>query len=241
MKRTIQNLLLVASLLVGALGFCGTAQAITIAGNTNASSPTPIFFLTFAPASFSLPVPVDGPVGSYTALTDLGTFTLSKCPDPSPCNDTYGTAGGFDEFSLRITFSAPGTVAGSPEQFGVDIYGTFGKEGNSSDQIKIGSSLTIDLDTTVHHLTYTGGPGGSSGGFDVYLDAVAVIGPYTNSGSHFTTETAAGNLSRKVTGHIGNLTQQFPQTQVTEPSTFLLLGSGLLVLGRSVRKKWFRS
>jgi hypothetical protein len=238
MKRKIQNLFVAASLFVGALGFGGTAQAITIAGDTNASSPTAIFSLTYAPASFSLDVPVG--LG-WTSLTDLGTFTLHKCLATS-CNDTYGTSGGFDEFSLKITFSAPGTVLASPELFGVDIFGTFGREGNS-DEIKNGSSLTIDFDNTVHHLTYSGGPGGSFGGFDVYVDDVAPFGPYTNSGSKFFSEE---NLARQVTGHIGNLTQEFPTpipepSPVSEPSTFLMLFSGLLVLGRSVRKKWFRN
>ncbi len=228
MKRKIQNLFVAASLFVGALGFDGTAQAITIAGDTNASSPTAIFSLTFAGASFSLDVPV-GP--GWTSLTDLGTFTLHKCVDTS-CNDTYGTSGGVDEFSLKITFTTP-TVLGSPEQFGVDIFGTFGREGNS-DEIKNGSSLTIDFDNSVHTLHYTGGPGGSFGQFEVWVDDPAAIGPYSNSGSKFSEE----NLVRQVTGHIGNLTQEF-STSVSEPSTFLMLFSGLLVLGRSVRKKWF--
>lgn len=237
MKRKIQNLFVAASLFVGALGFGETAQAITIAGDTNASSPTAIFSLTFAGASFSLDVPV-GP--GWTSLTDLGTFTLSRCPTSS-CNDNYGTQDGdFNDFFLKITFTTP-TVSGSPEQFGVDIFGTFGREG-LSDEIKNGSSLTIDFDNSVHTLTYSGGPGGSFGGFDVWVDDPAAFGPYTNSGSKFSEE----NLVRQVTGHIGNLTQEYPTpipepSPVPEPSTFLMLFLGLLVLGRSVRKKWFRN
>ena len=65
------------------------------------------------------------------------------------------------------------------------------------------------------------------------LTMLILIGPYTNSSSQFP-------VSREVNGQILNLTQEFP-TSVPEPSTILLLGSGLLVLGRSVRGKWFRN
>jgi hypothetical protein len=246
--RKMQNLFVVTSLFVAALGFGGSGHAMTIAGNTDTSSPTPIFSLSFTSASFN----PDVPVGAGWTDIELGTFILSQCLTTS-CNDNYGTQDSdFDDFLLKITFTIP-TVSGSPDQFGADIFGTFGREGNS-DEIKNGSSLTIDFDNTVHTLAFTGGPGGSFGLFDLYVDDVAPFGPYSNSGSKFSEE----DLSRLVVGHIGNLRQEFPTTTTTtttttsptsttsttsvpEPSSFLLLFAGLLVVGRSIRGKWFRN
>jgi len=225
MTRKIQNLFVAGSLFVGALGFGGTAQAITIAGNTNTSSPTDILSFHYDPASFSL----DVPVGPGPTDLDLGTFTLNGCTfvQGNPCDDVFD----HDIFTLRITFTLPTTVPGSAD-FEADIFGTIGRSGNSPN-IHNGSSLTIDFDNDLHHLTYSNGPGGSFGGFDVRVNDVDPIGPYTNSSSQFP-------VSREVNGQILNLTQEFP-TSVPEPSTILLLGSGLLVLGRSVRGKWFRN
>ena len=223
MKRKIQNLFVAASLFLGAFGFAGTAQSITIAGNTNDSSPTDILSLHYDPASFSL----DVPVGPGPTDLNLGTFTLNGCTfaPGNPCDDIFD----HDTFTLKITFTLPTTVPGSAE-IEADIFGTIGRSGNSPN-IHNGSSLTIDFDNDLHHLTYSNGPGGSFGGFDVLVNDVDAIGPYTNSSSQFP-------VIRQVNGQILNLTQEFPpSTDVPEPSTILMLGSGLLVLGRCVRKK----
>lgn len=224
MTRKIQNLFVAASLFVGALGLGGMAQAITIAGNTNNSSPADILSLHYDPASFSL----DVPVGPGPTDLNLGTLTLNGCTfvQGNPCDDIFN-----DIFTLKITFTVPFTVPGSAD-IDADISGTIGRSGNSPN-IHNGSSLTIDFDNDLHHLSYTNGPGGSFGGFDIRINDVDPIGPYTNSSSQFP-------VVRPVNGQILNLTQEFPKS-VPEPSTIFMLGSGLLVLGRSVRKKWFRS
>jgi hypothetical protein len=221
MARKISNLFVVASLIVGALGFSASAQAMTIAGNTNSSSPTDIFSLHFEPASFSL----DVPAGPGPTDLNLGTFTLNGCPfvQGNPCDDIFN----HDIFTLQITFTVPITVPGSGA-IEADLFGTIGRSGNSPN-IHNGSSLTIDFDNDLHHFTYTNGPGGSFGGFDVRINDVDLIGPYTNSSSQFP-------VVRDVTGQILNLTQEFPpSTSVPEPSALIMLGIGLLVLRRSVR------
>jgi hypothetical protein len=136
-------------------------------------------------------------------------------------------------------------VTGSPEQFAADIFGTISRSGNSNN-IDNGSLLTIDFDNTAQHLTYINAFG--SGSFDL-----SVSDP-----SSYTAASQFGN-TRTVTGQISNLTftpdgcvsgtencgggfggpggAAVTATAVPEPSTFLMFGSGLLVLARSVRKK----
>lgn len=226
-QRNIRNLLVAVSLLVGVLGFGAIAQALIIAGNTNASSPTDILSLHFDPVSFSL----DVPVGPGPTEFNLGTLTLNGCPfvQGNPCDDIFN----HDIFTLQITFTDPITVPGSGA-IEADIFGMIGRSG-SSPNIHIGSSLTIDFDNDLHHFTYTNGPGGSFGGFDFRVIDVDPIGPYTNSSSQFP-------VIRQLNGQILNLTQVFPTSvSIPEPSAFLMLGSGLLVLRRSIRKKRSRN
>jgi hypothetical protein len=220
MARKIHNQLIAVSCFVAALGFGGIAQAITIAGNTNNSSPIDILSLHYDPASFSL----DVPVGPGPTDVSLGTFILNGCTfvPGSPCDDIFNHT-----FTLKMTFTVPSTVPGSAD-IEAAISGTIGRSGNSPN-IHNGSSLTIDFDNALHHLTYSNGPGGSFGGFDIRINDVDAIGPFSNSSSQFPVE-------RQVNGQILNLTQEF-STSVPEPSTMLLLGSGLLLLGRSLRKK----
>ena len=243
MKPKIQNFFVAASLFVGALGLGGTAQAIPVTIEGNASSPTPpIGSLTYtAPLTgFSLSVPVGaGP----TSLTDLGTFHLNGCDTTkfgNSCIDDFDTFF-TDNFTLEITFTTP-TVPGIPARFfTAEISGSIQRAGNSEEIFNSDKIVTIDFDNTLHHFTYSNGSGNSSGGFDVQVNDVNPIGPYTNSSSKFP-------VTRQVTGQILNLTQEFPgsgpgpgpdPSPVPEPSTFLMMFLGLLVIGRSVTKKWF--
>ncbi len=221
MTRKIQKLFATASFLVGTFAFAGTTQAITVAGNTNNSSPTDILSLHYDPASFSLSVPV----GPGPTDVNLGTFTLNGCTfvPGEPCDDIFNN----DVFTLTITFTLPTTVPES-EKIEAEIIGTIGRSGNSPN-IHNGSSLTIDFDNDPHHLTYSNGPGGSFGGFDVRVNDVESIGPFTNGSSQFP-------VVRDVTGQILNLTQEFPSSaSVPEPTTIIMLGIGLLVVRRFVR------
>jgi hypothetical protein len=222
MTRKIKNLFIAVGLFAGALSFGANAQALTIAGNTNASSPTDILSLHFDPTSFSH----DVPVGPGPTNLNLGTFSLNGCTfvPGSPCDDVFNN----DVFTLKIAFTFPTTVPGSADIEAI-ISGTIGRSGNSPN-IHNGSSLTIDFDNSLHHLTYTNGPGGSFGGFDIRINDVAGIGPFTNSSSQFP-------VSREVNGQILNLTQEFPNNSVPEPSAILMVGAGLILLGRSLRKK----
>lgn len=221
MKRKILDLLLVASVLVGALGFDRTAQAVSFSGNTSTSSPTTIdTFLTYTSASFSnLDVPI-GP-GS-TSLTDLGHFTLNVCSGNN-CQENFGTQDGVTDFIFKITFTDP-IVPGSPEQFTADIFGKITRSGNSNN-IGNGSLLTIDFNNTAQHLTYTNALG--SGAFDLSV----------NDPSSYTSTSAFGD-TRTVTGQIANLTFT-PSTPdpiaVPEPGSAVLLGLGAALF--SLRRK----
>jgi hypothetical protein len=143
MKRNMLSFVFLATLLAGALGIIGTAQAILFTGNTNTSSPTTIdTFLTYTGASF---VNIDVPIGpGPTSLTNLGTFTLNVCGSRG-CEEPFGSQDGITDFTLRITFTDP-VVSGSPALFTADIFGTILRSGNSNN-IGSGSLLTIDSPT----------------------------------------------------------------------------------------------
>ena len=211
MKR--MSLVLAASL-IAALGPIGTVQAVLFSGNTNTSSPTAIdIFLTYTSTSFSnINVPV-GP--GPTNFTDLGTFTLNICSGIN-CNENFGTQDGLTDFTLRITFTDP-ILSGGPMTFAADIFGTISRSGNSNN-IGNGSLLTIDLDNTTHHFTYSNALG--SGGFDFSVNDPA---PYT-AASQF------GNI-RTLTGQIANLnftaSESLLAAAVPEPASLLLLAVGL--------------
>ena len=223
MTRKIQNLLAAISLLLGALGFGGTAQAISFSGNTTASTPTIIdTFFTYTSSSFVNLDVLPGPVS--TSLTDLGHFTLNVCSGNN-CVENFNT-----DFILRITFTDP-TVSGSPAQFSADISGTISRSGNSNN-IGNGSLLAIDFDNTAQTLNFTSPTG--FGSFQLSVNDPAAY----NAASQF------GN-TRTVTGQISNLTFTPNCTQncregaaaVPEPSPLVLFGAGLLVFVRRMRLK----
>ena len=183
MKR--MSLVLAASL-IAALGLIGTAQAVLFSGNTNTSSPTAInIFLIYTSTSFSnINVPV-GP--GPTNFTDLGNFTLNVCSGIN-CNENFGIQGGLTDFTLRITFTDP-ILLGGPMTFAADIFGTISRSGNSNN-IGNGSLLTIDLDNTAHHFTYSNALG--SGGFDFSFNDPA---PYTAASQFGNTRTLTGQIA----------------------------------------------
>ena len=213
MKRTIRRFVFLGSLLAGALGIVGPAQAISVTGNTNTSSPTTIdTFLTYTGASF---VNIDVPIGpGPTSLTNLGTFTLNVCGSVN-CVEPFGSQDGATDFTLRITFTDP-VVSGSPALFTADIFGTISRSGNSNN-IASDSLLTIDFVNTAQHLLYSNALG--SGAFDISINDPA---PYTEA-SQF------GN-TRIVTGQIANLSfspSESPTAVVPEPASLILVAVGL--------------
>jgi hypothetical protein len=222
MKLKGPTLVLAASILAGALSLVGTAHATTVlfSGNTSASTPTTIdTYLVYTFATFT---DVSVPVGpGSTTLPNLGTFTLNACSGNN-CTEPFGTS----VFTLRITFTDP-TVSGSPELLAADIYGTIYRSGNSNN-IGNGSSLTIDFDNNVQHLTYTNADG--SGAFDLSVNDPA---PYTAASSFGDTRT--------VTGQIENLTFEPsdppPNGTVPEPSTLILVGIGLIAVSAVTRSQ----
>ena len=212
MKRNMLSFVFLATLLAGALGIIGTAQAILFTGNTNTSSPTTIdTFLTYTGASF---VNIDVPIGpGPTSLTNLGTFTLNVCGSRG-CEEPFGSQDGITDFTLRITFTDP-VVSGSPALFAADIFGTILRSGNSNN-IGNGSLLTIDFANAAQHLSYSNALG--TGAFDISVNDPA---PYTAASQFGDTRT--------VTGQIANLSftpSGSPTAAVPEPASLLLFAVG---------------
>jgi hypothetical protein len=212
-KRNILSIVFLTSLLAGALGMSGTAQAILFTGNTNTSSPTTIdTFLTYTSASF---VNIDVPIGpGPTSLTNLGTFTLNVCGSIN-CVEPFGTQDGVADFTLRITFTDP-VVSGSPALFTADIFGTISRSGNSSN-IGNGSQLLIDFVNAAQHLSYSNALG--TGAFDISV----------NDPASYTAASQFGD-TRTLTGQIANLSftpSGSPTTAVPEPASLLLSAVGL--------------
>ncbi len=218
--KTIQFSLVLLFVLVGSLGRVERANAVLFSADTNSSSPTTIdTFLTFTGSSFTN---LDVPIGAgLTAITDLGHFTLNLCNGVN-CSENFGTQDGTSDFTLRITFTNP-TVFGSPVVLAADIFGTISRNGNSNN-IGSGSTLSIDLDNTLHHLTYVNAIG--SGAFDFSV----------NDPANYTAASQFGD-TRIITGQITNLTfapstpEGSPSTQVPEPSTLILFGAGIVSVG----------
>ena len=196
------------------VGSAGTAHAVAVlfSGDTSSSSPSTIDdFLAFTSATFTnISVPV-GP-GS-TSITSLGTFTLNACAGNN-CVEPFGAQDGVSDFTLRVAFSNP-AVAGTPELFAADVYGTITRSGNSNN-VKNGS-LAIDFDNTVQHLSYTTAIG--SGAFDFSVNDPVIFDSSASFGD-----------TRTVTGQIDNLTftPRDPQSAaVPEPASVVLLLAGL--------------
>ena len=212
MKRNILSFVFLTSLLAGALGISGTAQAILFTGNTNLSSPTTIdTFLTYTSASFAN---IDVPIGAGpTSLTNLGTFILNVCGSIN-CIEPFGSQDGVADFTLRITFTDP-VVSGSPALFTADIFGTISRSGNSNN-IGNGSQLTIDFVNAAQHLSYSNALG--SGEFDISV----------NDPASYTAASQFGD-TRTLTGQIANLSftpSGSPTAAVPEPASLLLFAVG---------------
>ena len=211
------------SLLIGVALIIGTSTAradVMFSGNTNNSTPTTIdTFLAFNSATFT---DVKVPVGAGpTSLDNLGHFTLNACGGNN-CDEVFGIQDGTFDFILKILFTDP-TVPGTP-MFQADIYGSIQRSGNSGN-IKNGS-LTINFDNTAQHLSYSTALG--SGEFDLSVNDPAA---YTTS-SHF-------GDTRDVTGQITNLTftSRATTSAVPEPGSIALLGTLLMLLGFSLRRR----
>jgi hypothetical protein len=208
MKRNMLSFVFLATLLAGALGIIGTAQAILFTGNTNTSSPTTIdTFLTYTGASF---VNIDVSIGpGPTSLTNLGIFTLNVCGSRG-CEEPFGSQDSIADFTLRITFTDP-VVSGSPALFTADIFRTILRSGNSNN-IGSGSLLTIDFVNAAQHLSYSNALG--TGAFDISV----------NDPASYTAASQFGD-TRTITGQIANLSftpSGSPTAAVPEPASLLL-------------------